>query len=68
MQTTLTFTVPGMTCGHCTSAVESELKKVAGVHEVQIDLDTKSVAVSGVDLDWSTLEAAVDEAGYELVR
>lgn len=68
MQTNLSFTVPGMTCGHCTSAVETELMKVPGVQTVQIDLDTKAVVVAGDDLDWSALEAAVDEAGYEVVR
>lgn len=68
MQTNLSFMVPGMTCGHCTSAVESELMKVTGVQTVHIDLDTKAVAVTGTDLDWPALEAAVDEAGYELVR
>jgi copper chaperone len=68
MSNTVSFTVPGMTCGHCTSAVESELVKVPGVQSVQVDLDTKAVDVTGQDLDWSALEAAVDEAGFELVR
>lgn len=68
MSTSISFTVPGMTCGHCTSAVESELVKVPGVRSVQIDLDTKAVVVTGDELDWPDLEAAVDEAGYELVR
>jgi copper chaperone len=68
MSNSVTFTVPGMTCGHCTSAVESELVKVAGVAGVAIDLDTKSVVVTGDGLDWSALESAVDEAGFELVR
>lgn len=68
MDTSISFTVPGMTCGHCTSAVEAELVKVPGVRSVQVDLDTKSVVVTGDGLEWSSLKAAVDEAGYELVR
>jgi copper chaperone CopZ len=63
-----TFTVPAMTCGHCTAAVKEELRAVDGVAEVQVDLDSKVVTVEGVDLDWSALAAAVDEAGYELIR
>jgi copper chaperone CopZ len=66
--TTLHFTVPGMTCGHCTNAVESELIKVDGVTGVSIDLATKSVEVTGEGIDWPAIEDAVDEAGYDVVR
>jgi copper chaperone len=63
---TITFSVPGMTCGHCVTAVSEELKAVVGVTGVTVDLDTKAVVVEGVDLDLGVLSAAVDEAGYEL--
>ena len=62
-----TFTVPGMTCGHCVNAVRTELSAVSGVTSVDIDLDTKSVVVHGTSLDVAALAAAVDEAGYEAV-
>ena len=64
---TLPFTVPGMTCGHCTGAVSGEISKVAGVASVTVDLDTKAVVVTGTNLDQSSIFAAVDEAGYEPV-
>ena len=64
---TFTFTVPGMTCGHCTAAVSGEISKVPGVASVTVDLDTKSVIVTGTDLDQSSIFAAVDEAGFEPV-
>ncbi len=63
--TELTYTVAGMTCGHCVNAVSSEIKTVPGVAEVTIDLDTKSVVVSGESLDDAAIRAAIDEAGYE---
>ena len=62
-----TFTVPGMTCGHCVNAVRTELSAVSGVTSVDIDPDTKSVVVRGTSLDVAALAAAVDEAGYEAV-
>lgn len=62
---TLTYTVPGMSCGHCVGAVDGELRKVVGVREVRIDLDAKAVVVTGDALDDATLRAAIDEAGYE---
>jgi copper chaperone len=63
--TTITLSVPGMTCGHCEAAVKTEVGKVAGVESVAVDLDSKDVVVTGTDLDTEALIAAVDEAGYE---
>jgi copper chaperone len=60
-----TYTVPGMHCGHCTSAVEREVSQVAGVQSVTADLDTKRVLVRGETLDDAAIRAAIDEAGYE---
>lgn len=66
--TTVSFTVPGMTCGHCKQAVTGELTKISGVNAVDVDLDTKKVVVSGTDaIAWADIEAAVDEAGFEAV-
>ena len=64
---TIEFKVPGMTCGHCESAVKGELSKVPGVTGVTVDLSTKDVVVEGESLDVEALYAAVDEAGYEAV-
>jgi copper chaperone len=60
-----TYTVPGMSCGHCTAAVAAELTRVEGVDTVGVDLDTKLVVVQGDDLDDTALRAAIDAAGYE---
>lgn len=62
----LTFTVPGMTCGHCEAAVKAEVGKVAGVSGVHVDLHTKLVTVDGQALDRTAIVAAIDEAGYEV--
>jgi copper chaperone len=62
---TLTYSVPGMTCGHCVNAVTSELTAVAGVTDVSVDLTTKLVVVSGTDLEDDALRAAIEEAGFE---
>jgi copper chaperone len=59
------FTVVGMTCGHCTNAVSSEIAKLAGVTSVDVDLESGAVRVeSSVPLDRELVAAAVDEAGY----
>ena len=66
MSTTLTFTVPAMTCGHCEAAVTSEVSAVEGVTEVNVDLEAKIVTVHGEDLNQELLIAAIDEAGFEV--
>jgi copper chaperone len=68
--TTTTYSVTGMTCGHCTASVTEEISKLTGVQEVTIDLvagGTSAVHVTSESaLDESAVREAVDEAGYEL--
>jgi copper chaperone CopZ len=61
----LNYLVPGMSCDHCKLAVTTEVRGVAGVRAVDVDLDTKLVRVSGRDLDPAAVVAAIDEAGYD---
>jgi copper chaperone len=63
-----TYTVAGMTCGHCVSAVTEEVGKIPGVLDVRVDLATGAVDVaSAAPVDTSAVRDAVEEAGYELV-
>ena len=61
----VTYTVNGMSCGHCKAAVEDEVARVPGVASVTADLATKLVVVRGEGLEDEALRAAIDEAGYE---
>ena len=66
--TTTTIQVKGMTCGHCVSAVTEEISKVAGVTGVDVDLESGNVTIaSEAPVDAGAVNAAVDEAGYEVV-
>ena len=66
---TKTYTVTGMTCSHCVNSVGSELKEIAGVTDVQVDLASGGVTVTSEQpLDDDAVRAAVDEAGYEVAR
>jgi copper chaperone CopZ len=65
--TTETYTVTGMTCGHCASAVTEELTRLDGVRDVRVDLASGRVDVdSEQPLADDAVRAAVDEAGYQL--
>jgi copper chaperone CopZ len=62
------YSVTAMHCAHCQAAVSRELQGVDGVEAVEVDLETKLVAVRGERLDDAALVAAIDEAGYDAVR
>ncbi|MDP4505418.1 heavy-metal-associated domain-containing protein [Nonomuraea turcica] len=65
--TSATYTVSGMTCGHCVGSVKSEVGKIAGVTAVDVDLATGKVTVTGhAPIDEALVRDAVEEAGYEL--
>jgi copper chaperone len=61
----LTYSVPGASCGHCVSAIETEVAQVAGVDSVEVDLSTKLVTVRGDVIDAGDVTRAIDEAGYD---
>lgn len=62
-----TFTVAGMTCSHCVMSVTEEVTQVGGVQDIQVDLATgRMTVVSEVEIDPAAIEAAVQEAGYQL--
>ena len=65
---TSTYTVRGMTCGHCVQSVTDEVSEVAGVRGVEVDLASGRVTVSSEQpVDDAAVRAAVAEAGYEVV-
>lgn len=67
MSETNTYTVVGMTCGHCVASVTEEVQEIDGVQDVQVVLETGSLTVTSAQpLDEATVRAAVEEAGYTL--
>jgi copper chaperone len=65
--TTRIYTVEGMTCSHCVTAVSTEVGALPGVSDVRVDLTTGTVTVtSDQPLDAEAVRGAVDEAGYQL--
>lgn len=63
---TLTYSVPGVSCGHCRMAITNEVAPLPGVESVEVDLDAKTVTVIGEPLDEQAIIAAIDEAGYKI--
>lgn len=62
------YAVSGMTCAHCVASVTEEVGALDGVTGVDVDLPTGRVTVTSTrPLPVAEVQAAVDEAGYQLV-
>ncbi len=65
--TTSTYTVTGMTCGHCVASVTEEVTAIEGVSAVDVVLETGTLTVtSDTPIEADAVRAAVEEAGYTL--
>jgi copper chaperone len=61
------YVVSGMHCGHCVASVTEEVSAINGVTDVRVDLASGELNVtSETEIDFSAIEAAVDEAGYSI--
>jgi copper chaperone CopZ len=60
------YRVDGMTCEHCVAAVTREVSAVPGVQEVEVDLSSGLLRVTGDQVSGDAVRAGVEEAGYSL--
>jgi copper chaperone CopZ len=60
------YSVPGIHCAHCGSAITAEVSKVPGVERVDVDLEEKVVAVRGAGVSEAEVRGAIAEAGYDV--
>ena len=58
--------VEGMMCTHCKAMVEKVCKAVDGTEDAVVDLQAKTVTVTG-SADRETLAKAIIDAGYEVI-
>ncbi|CAJ0792331.1 Copper chaperone CopZ [Ralstonia condita] len=58
-----TFSVEGMSCGHCVSAVTRAVQQVDTGATVQVDLSRQTVAVT-TTASTDAVKAAIEQAGY----
>ena len=59
--------VEGMMCSHCKARVEKVCKAVPGVEEAVVDLEAKTVTVTG-NADVAAIKQAITDADYEVVE
>ena len=61
-----TYAVPGVSCEHCRAAITGEVGKLGGIVAVAVDLEAKTVTVTGAALDDAAIRNAIDDAGYDV--
>ena len=61
-----TYTVTGMTCGHCVLSVREEVAEISGVRAIDLDLESGRMTVAGAGFTDEAVRAAVADAGYEV--
>ncbi|QDQ27336.1 heavy-metal-associated domain-containing protein [Chitinimonas arctica] len=62
--------IQGMSCGGCTAAVERTIVAVQGVEKVAVSLADQAAQVvfDPAVTTLATIEAAIEAAGYDVVR
>jgi copper chaperone len=64
MSGTLTYTVPKVHCNHCAMTIKEEVGEVEGVEEVEVDVDSKRVAVRGENVADEAVRKVLADVGY----
>ena len=61
-----TYTIEGMTCGHCVARVETALRAVTGVTAASVSLTPPRAVIEGTNVDISTLAAALADTSFTI--
>lgn len=63
--TTVTYSVPAISCGHCTRTIETELGDLQGIQSVKADQTTKKVVITfDAPASEDTIKALLSEIEY----
>jgi copper chaperone CopZ len=63
--TTVTYSVPAISCAHCTHTIEMEVSELQGVESVKADLNTKNVTITfGDPANEEKIKALLTEIEY----
>jgi copper ion binding protein len=66
----LTLNVPDISCGHCKTSIEGAVGELAGVDNVTVTIDARTVDVSFDDatVDQAAIVDAIEGVGYEVAE
>lgn len=61
------YHVPDISCAHCQSAIEREVRGLPGVVDVTVDVTARQVLVRGGAFD-EAVRAAIERAAYRVTE
>ena len=64
----MVFKVPEVSCMHCVRQIEGALGKLDGVQDVNVDLEEKTVTVMAEPSMQQSIIAAIEDAGFDVLR
>lgn len=64
MSSTITLSVPEISCDHCKVTIEGAVSELADVDRVIVDVPTKTVAIDGGARD--AIVNAIEEVGFDV--
>ncbi len=65
--TSITLSVPEISCDHCKNSIEGAVGELAGVDKVEVMIDSKTVDVSfDSATDRDAVVAAIEGQGYDV--
>ncbi|MER1999587.1 MAG: cation transporter [Lysinibacillus sp.] len=65
--TVITLNVEGMSCGNCVNSIESNLRQLSGVEEVQVELAAKTVTVTASTASEKQIADVIEDLGFDVV-
>lgn len=66
--TTVTYSIPNISCNHCVHTIQTEVGDLAGVTSVQADLDSHSATIVFDDpADEAKIKSLLAEINYPAV-
>ena len=58
--------IKGMSCGHCVASTKKALENIAGISNVQVNLDKGEATYDG-EVDPDIVKNAISKIGFEVV-
>jgi len=68
--TSMTLSVPDISCGHCKSSIEGAVGELAGIAAVEVHIEERTVDVTFDDgsVDRAAIVAAIEGQGYDVAH
>ena len=67
--TTVTYSIPNISCGHCVHTIEMELSELAGIKTVQATQEMKQATITfGPPATEDSIKALLREINYPVVE